>query len=176
MKKQILPHRARFGVATRFLTPLRSVISAAFGQRGARKNFNRCLSVCLNGAMDLNADPIRVNPERVLISNGSLSGVGAPKVMLEGHLLSVTFDSASRLSGFPDDLVWLCAYAPELGVVDVNQRLFVCENGRVELPLIKLLRGVPMLVYLYVSNRNKTAYSRSQFLGEIGKEVDDVAG
>ncbi len=116
MKKEIKAHQSGFKAAMAFLTPLRYVVSTTFGQKGSRKNFSRCLSYCLNVAIDKNGDHPQIDPERVKISNGNLDGVSSAQVSLEDDVVRVNFDPSIRTNGHADDRVWMCIYADGIGV------------------------------------------------------------
>lgn len=176
MKRKLTPQRAGFGMAMRFLTPLRKIVSTTFGLRNGRKNFSRALSICLNAALRSVNGLIEVDPAKVCLSNGSLDGLRVSGIKRADGMIGISFDPDPHEKGDPDDLVMLCVYARDPGIADVNAKTFRRKDGRVELPLIRSLMTVPLLVYVYCCNRTKRSYSRSQFLGEIGKEGNDVAG
>lgn len=176
MNKEKVISRERFARTLRFLTPLRAIVSDSFGQRGARDNFNRAVSYCLSWAFDATAMSGELEPAKVLLSNGSLEGVKVPEMQVVDNRILVHFDASVRINGNADDQVHLCVYAPELGIADRTKPEFRRSQAQLTFKLIRALQGVRVLVYLYCCTRNGNVYSRSQFLGCVGKEGTYVAG
>ncbi|MBL1407653.1 DUF6266 family protein [Sphingobacterium faecale] len=164
--------RTKFVLGNRFLAPLGPIVSKGFGmkaQQGKRKGWtprNFALSHLLRFAVIGSYPDLRIDPAKVLLSDGNIEVPQDVGLESADQRLIVSFDT-SRLTDFNhDDRVILVAYQIEDGVAIANTEQALRRDGRVELDVPEYLWQRELHLYLLLCDRAGTDYSRSMYLGE----------
>lgn len=160
--------RAAFKVGAAFLAPLNGLIKKGFAEMAKRKNSlasGLALGYTLQMAIKYETDGPVVDPALVRLSEGSLWGVVNGQVHRYVDRIEVAHEM--QFSGLVnhDDRLILCAYQVEKGYAFVNEQIWQRREGKVVVPIPEGFQDDGFHLYLLVSNRKGSKYSRSLYLG-----------
>lgn len=160
--------RAAFKVGQAFLTPLNGLIKKGFAETAKRKRSlpaGLALGYTLQVAIKHEAQGPVVDPSLVRLSDGSLPGVRMTELRRYADRIELTHDSDNATLFGEDDRLILCAYQVEKGYAFVNEQIWQRREGRGIVPIPEGFRDDGFHLYLLLSNRNGSKYSRSTYLG-----------
>lgn len=171
-KKTISPGqlrvRAAFKAGVAFLAPLNGLVKNGFSELAKRKNSlagGLALGYLLKVAIRQEEEGPVVDPALVRLSEGSLPDIYGISINRYADYIELTHEV--RCSRFldSDDRLILCAYQVEKGYAYVNERIWQRREGRVKVPIPEGFRADGFHLYLLLSDRKSTKYSRSKYLG-----------
>lgn len=160
--------RAAFKVGQAFLAPLNGLIKKGYAETAKRKRSlpaGLALSYTLRMATKYETDGPVVDPALVRLSEGSLWGVIHEQVHRYSDRIEVTHElHSSGLVNYDDQLI-LCAYQIEKGYAFVNEQIWQRREEKVIVYIPEGFQEDSFHLYLLLSNRNGSKYSRSSYLG-----------
>ncbi|MDM1296509.1 hypothetical protein HX021_19665 [Sphingobacterium sp. N143] len=160
--------RDAFKVGHAFLAPLNGLIKKGFAEMAKRKRSlpaGLALGYTLQMAIKHEKDGPLVDPALVRLSEGSLWGVIHAQVHRYVDRIEVTHEIQCSGLVNHDDRLSLCAYQVEKGYAFVNEQIWQRREGRVIVPIPEGFRNDGFHLYLLLSNRYGSKYSRSSYLG-----------
>jgi hypothetical protein len=160
--------RAAFKAGQAFLAPLNGLIKRGYAETAKRKRSlpaGLALGYTLQMAIKHQAHGPVVDPSLVRLSDGPLPGVHMPELRRYADRIELTHDNTNaRLFG-EDDRLTLCAYQVEKGYAFVNEQIWQRREGKVIVPIPEGFQNDGFHLYLLLSNRTGSKYSRSNYLG-----------
>lgn len=160
--------RAAFKVGQAFLAPLNGLIKKGFAEMAKRKRSlpaGLALGYTLRMAIKHEAGGPVVDPSLVRLSDGCLPGVYIPELRRYADRIELTHDNDNAGLLAADDRLTLCAYQVDKGYAFVNEQIWQRREGKVIVPIPEGFQDDSFHVYLLVSNRNSSKYSKSVYLG-----------
>lgn len=162
----------RMRLAMAFLHPLRPVVAESwlgYGKGNKSKAFGQALKALMQEAIGGHYPDQYVEAARVSISMGILPAVKVAKTELRDNALEVHFSSEQHPLANGTDEVVLVAYCPEAGIAARNTDAYLRTDGHIRVPLPSQLHTQPFHAYLFLQNVRKKQFSKSIYLGIIGK-------
>ena len=162
----------RFYLANQFLYPLASIIKEGFGQRvrQAKKRLtarNLAMAHAIKYAIKGEYPDLFVDPALILLSDGPVRGITVGHITRDTAMLRVDFDGGEITRINHDDEVMLLAYDQEGRVAVRNETLVTRSASRVLLELPDYMQEARLHLYVLLRDRDRTQYSRSQYLGSV---------
>lgn len=160
--------RAAFKVGQAFLAPLNGLIKKGYAETAKRKRSlpaGLALGYTLQVAIKHDAVGPVVDPALVRLSDGSLPGVSMPELRRYTDRIELTHDNINTRLFAGDDRLTLCAYQVEKGYAFVNEQIWQRREGKVIVPIPEGFQNDGFHLYLLLSNRTGSKYSRSNYLG-----------
>jgi len=160
--------REAFKIGRAFLAPLNGLIKKGFAEMARRKKslpFGLALGYTLRTAIKHDAEGPVVVPSLVRLSDGTIAGVNVPELKRYADSIELRHETSDTRLYREDDQLILCAYQVEKGYAFVNERIWQRHEGKVIVPIPAGFENDGFHVYLLLSNRNGSKYSRSRYLG-----------
>jgi len=160
--------RAAFKVAQAFLAPLNGLIKKGYAETAKRKRSlpaGLALGYTLQMAIKHEVQGPVVDPSLVRLSDGALPGVSMPQLQRYDDRIELRHDNINARLFAADDRLILCAYQVEKGYAFVNEQVWQRREGKVIVPIPEGFQNDGFHLYLLLSNRTGSKYSRSTYMG-----------
>lgn len=160
--------REAFKIGRAFLAPLNGLIKKGFAEMAKRKKSlpaGLALGHTLRTAIRHEAEGPAVDPSLVRLSEGTIAGVNMPELRRHKDSIELSHGAFDARLYREDDQVTLCAYQVEKGYAFVNEQIWKRHERKVIVPIPAGFEDDGFHVYLLLSNRNGSKYSRSKYLG-----------
>ena len=163
----------KFYLASQYLKPLASVIKDGFAQCVRREKGkylsarNLAMAHAIKYAVKGEYPELYVDPAFILLSDGSVQGISVKDITLENDALWLHFDGGEITLLNHDDELLLVAYDQIAGVAIRNEALVTRSSSGLRLELPDYMQNVRLDVFVLVRDRNRSRYSRSQYVGRV---------
>lgn len=160
--------REAFKIGRAFLVPLNGLIKKGFAEMAKRKKSlpaGLALGYTLRTAIRQEAEGPVVDPSLVRLSDGTIAGVNLPEWGRNTNSIELWHEASNAALYGVEDQLTLCAYQVEKGYAFVNEQIWHRREGKVVVPIPEGFQEDGFHLYLLVSNRNGSKYSRSLYLG-----------
>ncbi|WP_411971312.1 DUF6266 family protein [Sphingobacterium sp. Lzh-3] len=159
----------RFRLARRFLNPLYPLILSGYAQHNSSVHaaFGRAMSHTLTNVIQGEFPHFKIAAPLAKISNGMLSPVVVDTCLRTANSIELTWNRSPAIRDYSqwDDQVVLCAYDVVGGQAAINEQLVLRKDAHMIIELPSILYDRPVHLYLFLHDRDKKLYSRSQYLG-----------
>lgn len=160
----------RFRLARRFLNPVYPLILKGFANSKCswQVAFGRAMSHTLTNVIKGEFPDFRIEPSLAKISNGMLFPVSVDTCLRTVNTIQLTWGTTgSNIKDYSqwDDQVVLCAYDIIGAQAAINEHLVLRKDAQMAIELPSILHDKPVHLYLFLHDRDKKLYSRSQYLG-----------
>jgi len=163
-----LASQQKLRLAMAFLNPLRPIVNESWGQYGEgkkSKTFGQALRKVIQDATEGDYPDQHVNPEKVMISMGTLPVPEVTDTVRSPGSLEVRYESLPHPLAKDLDQLVLVVYSPELGMGARNDQTSYRIDGRIEVELPPQFEQGAFHAYLFCHNARKTRFSKSRYLG-----------
>jgi hypothetical protein len=162
-------NRKKFDLAQQWLKPLTPFLRVGFkGYQERVEGFVAAKSYLLKNAMDPHEDQFIINPEKMVVSFGSLAGpLDAQVILTDANILQFTWSTSAQEKVNPLDQVMMMAYCVEEKEA-IYQTIGVFRKiGIDELILPPHFKHKSVLTYLAFVSADRMSQSMSVYLSRI---------
>lgn len=173
LSEEQLVQQARFGILTRFLTPLVSLIRIGYGRIQSEKAtpLNVAIQKNLNRAVTGTYPNFALDYSAVRISEGRM-GSASMSATVDDGVLTATWSVAENktMNAHLDDLVYIVLFQPEIDEFMTAPEPPERSDGEVDIEIPAHFLGGKGHVWMFFSDRKARRVSRSRYLGEFDLE------
>lgn len=163
-----LQQRSKFAVVTKFITPIKSVLSVYFGNpSGARSKYNMATSYHLKEAVIETPEGFAMMYNKVLITKGDLQAMATAELLVEtGNLLHLDWiNNSGQGKAFADDRPIVVIFSEELQLFEIFEPEVTRADSTVTLTVQPVFLGSEVQCWAGFVNNAKNLASLSVYLG-----------
>lgn len=176
-----LAHRMKLQLAHQFVKPVKECVEVGYRQVAERQSpYNKAVSYVMKNAIVGEYPSMRVEPEKVMLSQGDLDGAAECSVFKDGNGKIVFSWSVNRLGEEDastknaateramqvDDTAWLVAYN-----FSKQESMITCQDRNIGHEAIEIPfdweEGDEIGCYIFFSSCGDSKVSDSQFIGMV---------
>lgn len=165
-----MAQRAKFALATSFLSTIRDVLNVGFGdiRRGRSTGYNEATKVMLKSGISGDYPDFEIDYAKVVLSNGSLAQLPSIEFMENGPL-SIEFNWESIVNernSFEDDDVVILLYNKTKNLFSVYEEA-KRRDMAFSISMPGSFEGDELVSWVFLVKRDGNTTSSSQYIGEV---------